>query len=70
LNEETLTRVTSSVAATGNDASARVRQTKEAKPKTIYLGENQITFQVEEEELDKEDVIKEMQDKYRSVKST
>ncbi len=69
LNHETLERVTTAVAASGNDASAKVIQKKDAKPKTIYLGENQITLKVEEEDFDKQHLIKEMKEKYKMVRS-
>ena len=69
LSHETLSRVASSVAATGNNASARIQQTKDAKQKTIYLGDNPITLNVKEDEFDKKAIIKEMQKKYKTIRS-
>ncbi len=69
LNNDTLSCVTSSVAATGNDASAKIQQIKNSKPKTIHLGTNQVTFSVQEEVFSKKAVIEEMQSKYKAVRS-
>jgi hypothetical protein len=70
LNADTLHRVAVSVAATGNNASARLQKRKGGKANTVYLGENQIVSSVKEEDFDKKEVLKDVQDKYRSVRES
>jgi hypothetical protein len=68
LDNDVLHEVSVSVAATGNDASANIVESKQEKRKTIYMGENQIIIKVEEEEFKKEEIIKRMNIKYKMVK--
>lgn len=68
LNSDTLRRVTASVAATGNNASARLQKKKGGKAITAYLGENQVITNVKEEDFDKPAVLEEVQAKYRTVR--
>jgi hypothetical protein len=68
LNAETIHQVTASVAATGNNASARLQKRRGAKAVTAYLGENQIKVSVNEDDFDKQQVLSDVQERYRSVR--
>jgi hypothetical protein len=67
LNNEVLQSVAISVASTGNNASAQIKQSREEKGITIYLGENQVVIKVDEEDFNKQNTIKKMEEKYSLV---
>ena len=67
LNDDVLRSVSISVASTGNDASAQIKESREEKRETIYLGENQLIVKVDEEGFDKQKTIKRIEEKYSAV---
>ncbi len=68
LDADALEDVAISIASTGNNASAKIQDTMDDKTKTIYLGENQITISIDEEDFDKQKMIENMRNAYNQLR--
>lgn len=69
LNREVLQDVTRSTAATGNEASARIRKSKSQKPITINLRGDPLKRRYDEDEHQPEDVLDDLRNLYHRVRN-
>lgn len=69
LDREVLQSVTRSTAATGNEASARIKKSKSQKPTTINLKGNPITRSYGEEDHDPKIVLSDLTTQYHRIRN-
>jgi len=68
LDKDTLAAVTRSTAATGNDASAKIRREPEAKPTRVHLKGSIVSQSYEEETHDPAAVLRDLKKRYEEVR--
>jgi hypothetical protein len=68
LDHGVVEKVTVAIAATGNDASARIQEDHDRKVETIYLGESTVKVNVPEEDFTKEGAMEAIVSAYQGIR--
>lgn len=68
LDNNTVTEVAKSTAATGNKASARIKRFKSSKPETIHLKGNPVKRRIDEGKFGPEAILKKFQKIYHDIR--
>lgn len=69
LDPETVVEVSKSTAATGNQASARIKRFKSSKPETIHLKGDPVKRRLDETQVDLEDILEIFIKLYHSIRN-
>lgn len=69
LDHAVVEKVTVAIAATGNDASARIQQQKGKTPVTIHLGLDTVKINIPEQKFEKEEAAEKLLETYQGVRN-